>query len=383
MDYYKGLNVARDATTEEIKKAYRKLALEHHPDRNQGSKEAEERFKEVTEAYEVLRDPDKRARYDRFGPEGLKGRSGGGPAGFDFTDAVEVFMRDFGGFGGAFDDLFGQGRQRARPSERAGKALRVRLPLTLLEVASGVTKRIRVAILDPCDACSGTGAADGKGLSTCPTCGGSGEERVVQRSVFGQFMSVSMCRTCNGEGKVVEATCPKCQGDSRLRREEEIDVEVPPGVSSENFITLRGRGNVGPRGGPRGDVVVLLEVEEDERFIRQGSNLAAELPVTFAQVALGDRTEIDGLEQKIAVEIPAGTQSGQVLRLRGQGLPDLETRKRGDLLVHLRVWTPDNLTSEEEKALRALKEVSQTPPARIESSDGRGFWSRVKDAFRS
>jgi molecular chaperone DnaJ len=192
-----------------------------------------------------------------------------------------------------------------------------------------------------------------------------------------------MCRTCGGEGNVVEAICPKCQGDSRLRREEEIDVEVPPGVSSENFITLRGRGNVGPRGGPRGDVVVLLEVEEDERFIRQGSNLAAELPVTFAQVALGDRTEIDGLEQKIAVEIPAGTQSGQVLRLRGQGLPDLETRKRGDLLVHLRVWTPAKLTPEEEKVLRALKEVSQTPPARIESSDGRGFWSRVKDAFRS
>lgn len=382
MDYYQALGVSRDASTDEIKKAYRKLALEHHPDRNQGSKEAEERFKEVTEAYEVLRDSEKRARYDRFGAEGLKGRPGGGPAGFDFADAVEIFMRDFGGFGGAFDDLFGQGRRRSRPQDRRGKSIRVRLPLTLLEVATGVTKRIRVALLDPCDECAGSGAADGKGLTTCPTCGGSGEERVVQRSVFGQFMSVSACRTCSGEGRVVEATCPKCQGDGRLRREQEIDVEVPPGVTSENFITLRGRGNAGPRGGPRGDIVVLLEVQEHERFVRQGSHLALELPVTFAQVALGDRIQVEGLEATVALEIPAGTQSGQVLRLRGQGLPDLDTRKPGDLLIQVRVWTPERLTAEEEQAVKALRDVSQAPPARIESSDDRGFWSRVKEALR-
>ncbi len=382
MDYYQALDVARDATSDEIKKAYRKLALEHHPDRNQGSKEAEERFKEITQAYEVLSNSEKRARYDRFGAEGMRGNAGGGPAGFDFTDAVEVFMRDFGGFGGAFDDLFGQSRGRARASERKGKSLRVRLPLTLLEVAHGVTKRIRVALLDPCDACAGTGAADGKGLTTCPTCAGSGEERVVQRSVFGQFMSVSTCRSCGGEGQVAEATCPKCQGDSRTRSEQDIDVEVPPGVSSENFITLRGRGNVGPRGGQRGDIVVLLEVEEDARFIRQGSHLAMELPVTFAQVALGDRVEVEGLDATVAIDIPAGTQSGQVLRLKGHGVPDLETRKPGDLLVQIRVWTPERLSQEEEKALRALQEVSPPAPARIESSEGGGFWSRVKEAFR-
>ncbi len=382
MEYYQALGIARTASADEIKKAYRKLALEHHPDRNQGSKDAEERFKELTEAYEVLRDPDKRARYDRFGIEGVKGQGGAGPSGFDFADAVDVFMRDFGGFGGAFDDLFGQGRRRTRPSERQGKSLRVRLPLTLTEVANGVTKRIRVAVLDPCDACSGTGAADGKGLSTCPACSGSGEERVVQRSVFGQFMSVSTCRTCGGEGSVVEALCPKCQGDSRLRSEQEIDVEVPPGVSSENFITLRGRGNVGPRGGQRGDIVVLLEVEEHEQFVRQGADLGMELPVTFAQVALGDRIEIQGLEDTLSLEIPAGTQSGRVLRLRGQGLPELETRKRGDLLVHVRVWTPERLSSEEEEALRVLRDVGQPPPDRLESQEGRGFWSRLKDALR-
>ncbi len=381
MDYYERLGVSREASTDEVKKAYRQLALEYHPDRNQGSKEAEEKFKAVTEAYEVLRDPEKRARYDRFGAEGVKGRAGGF-GGFDFADAVEIFMRDFGGgFGGAFEDLFGAGRRGATSGPRKGKSLRVRLPLTLAEVSSGVTKRIRVAVLEPCEACEGSGAAGGAGLTTCPTCGGSGEERVVQRSVFGQFMSVSVCRTCGGEGKVVESACPTCKADGRLRKEIEVDVEVPPGVSSENFITLRGRGNVGPRGGPRGDIVVLLEVEDDPRFARRGADLLYELPVTFSQAALGDEIGVPTIEGNVQVEIPAGIQSGQVIRLRGNGLPVLEGRGRGDLLVHVRVWTPERLSDEQEEALRRLRQVEAPAPATVEAGAERGFWSRVKEAF--
>lgn len=382
MDYYQTLGVGRDASTDEIKKAYRKLALEHHPDRNQGSKEAEERFKQVTEAYEVLKDGEKRARYDRFGPEGVRGGPRGGPAGFDFADAVEIFMRDFGGFGGAFDDILGRARRGGRPPEQRGKSLRVRLPLTLEEVATGVSKRIRVAVLEPCEPCKGTGAADGKGLTTCPTCGGRGEERVVQRSAFGQFMSVTTCRTCQGDGRVVESACPACHGDGRSRKEIEVDVDVPPGVSSDNFITLRGRGNAGPRGGPRGDIMVLLDVEEDPRFVRHGADLVHELPITFSQAALGDRVSVPTVtEGDATVEVPAGVQSGHVVRLRGKGLPDLETRRAGDLLVRVVVWTPERLTDEQEDLLRRLREIEQPAPSTIEDAEGRGFWSRVKEAF--
>ena len=326
------MGVSRDASTEEIKKAYRKLALEYHPDRNQGSKEAEEKFKAVTEAYETLRDPDKRSQYDRFGAEGLKGRPGGfSGSGFDFTDAVESLHARFRRRirRRAFEDLIRcrAGGGRARGASEGQVAPRTTAADAWLEVATGVTKRIRVSVLDPCDNCGGTGSADGKQLATCPTCGGSGEERIVQRSVFGQFMSVSVCRTCSGEGKVIEAACPVCHADGRVRKEVEVDVEVPPGVSSENFITLRGRGNVGPRGGPRGDIVVLLEVEEDPRFARRDADLLFELPVTFTQAALGDDVEVpDRGRPRRSVQVPAGIQSGQVIRLKGKGLPALEGR---------------------------------------------------------
>jgi len=383
VDYYQILGLARDAETDEIKKAYRRLALEHHPDRNQGSKEAEERFKQITEAYEVLKDPQKRASYDRFGAEGLKGGGRGGfSGGFDFADAVEIFMRDFGGFGGTFDDIMGQTRRQGRPQDQKGKSLRVRLPLTLSEVATGVSKRIRVAVLEPCDRCEGSGSADGQERAVCPTCGGSGEERVVQRSVFGQFMSVSACRTCKGEGRVVEVACPACHGDGRARSEIEVDVEVPPGVSSENFITLRGRGNVGPRGGPRGDIMVLLDVEEDARFTRQGSDLVFELPITFSQAALGARLTVPTVDESGAtIEVPGGVQSGQVVRLRSKGLPDLESRRLGDLLVRIVVWTPERLTDDQTRLFEELAEIEPAAPEQVEDREGRGFWSRVKEAF--
>ena len=381
-DYYDLLDVPRNASADDIKRAYRKLALKYHPDRNQGSKETEERFKEVTEAYEVLRDSEKRSVYDRYGEQGLKRGVGGagGFGGFDFADAVEIFMRDFGGFGG-LEDLFG-GRQRG-PSRapRKGQTIKVKVPLTLLEVATGVTKTLGVAVLGACDRCGGSGAAAGSGPVTCSTCGGSGEERHVQRSVFGQFVSVQPCRTCGGEGRVIEKPCAKCNGDGRARTQREIDVEIPAGVTSENFLTLRSEGNLGPRGGPQGDIIVLLEVEEDTPFVRDGPHLRYELPVTFSQAALGAEMEVPTVEGTVRLTIPPGIQSGEVLRLRGRGLPELNGRGRGDQLVRIVVWTPDRLTVEQEEVLQALRDVEDPAPEQIEGESQKSLWSRVKEAF--
>jgi molecular chaperone DnaJ len=378
-DYYQLLGVSRAADADEIKKAYRQLALQYHPDRNQGSKEAEERFKEVTQAYEVLRDPEKRALYDRYGEQGVKGRAGA--QNFDFGDAVEVFMRDFGGFSG-LEELFGmRGARTQRSASRRGQTVRIRLQLTLAEVAKGVTKTVRVSLLDNCAKCDGSGAEPGTAPTTCRTCDGSGEERHVQRSVFGQFVSVQPCHSCQGEGRIIEKPCSTCSGEGRVRAEREVELEVPPGVTAENFLTLRGRGSAGPRGGPRGDLVVLLEILEDPRFVREGSDLVHELPITFGQAALGAEVDVPTIEGTARVTVPAGFQSGEVLRLRGLGLPELNGTVRGDQLVRVQVWTPDELTPEQEALVKKLREIESPPPAQIRLRTEKGFWSRVKEAF--
>ncbi len=390
-DYYEVLGVPRDADTEAIKKAYRKQALKYHPDQNQGSKEAEARFKEISEAYEVLKDPEKRNRYDRFGEAGVKsGAGGGGFHGFDLHDAIEIFMRDFGGAGGAagFEEVFGRrsrgGGRRGRGQAQKGESIRVRLPITLEEVASGTRKTLEVALLDPCYRCEGSGGKGGAKPSPCSTCQGTGEERVAQRSVFGQFVSVTVCRSCGGEGQVIQDPCTACRGEGRVRERRNLEVEVPAGVTSENFLTLRGQGNVGPRGGPRGDVLVLLQVQDDPRFQRDGADLLYELPVTFSQAALGDEVEVPTVREPVRVKIPSGTQSGQVLRLKGLGLPELNGRGSGDQLVRVRVWVPNRLTRAQEELLQKLREVEDGAPTRIEREEGkRGFWSKVKEAFTS
>lgn len=382
-DYYEILGVDRNADAEEIKKAYRKLAMKYHPDRNNGSDEAEARFKELSEAYEVLKDPERRAAYDRYGKEGVRGARGGGPfQGFDLHDAIEIFMRDFGG-GGGFEDIFAGGSRRGGERRaRKGETLRVRLPLTLKEVVEGARKRIRVARLEACEACDGSGAEPGTSPTTCENCRGSGQERVSQRSVFGQFVSVAPCRACGGRGKTIKDPCSKCRGGGRVRTRRELEVDVPAGVSGDNFITLRGKGNVGRRGGPTGDIMVLLEVEDDPRFIRRDNDLIADLPVTFTQAALGDEVEVETVTGRARVKVPAGTQSGEVLRLRGEGIPDLDGRGRGDLLIRVRVWTPTHLSAEQQELLERLREIEDTAPERMEEAgERRGFWSRVKEAF--
>jgi molecular chaperone DnaJ len=378
-DYYEVLGVERGADADAIKRAYRKLALQHHPDRNSGSAEAEVKFKELTEAYEVLKDPDKRAAYDRFGHAGVKGGAGGGYGGFSFSDALDIFMRDFGGFG--VEDFFGGARQRrGGPSVRKGADMRITFPLTLDDVASGVKRTVRIDVMDPCGRCEGSGAAEGTTPVTCSTCAGAGEVRRVQRSFLGQLVSVMPCPDCGGEGQRIERPCDQCGGRGVERSSHEIEVNVPPGVSTGDYITLRGQGNAGVRGGPRGDVLVVLEVEDDERFIRDGADLIHELPVTFSQAALGVELDVPTIGGTARLRVAPGTQSGRLLRMRGRGLPQLQSTNRGDLIIRVVVWTPTDLTSQQEAALRELAKV-ESPAEHVDDGRDRGFWSRVKEAL--
>ncbi|CAN5792450.1 molecular chaperone DnaJ [soil metagenome] len=379
-DYYEILGVERSADAEAIKRAYRKLALQYHPDRNNGAAESEIKFKELTEAYEVLKDPDKRSAYDRFGHAGVKAGAGSGfHAGFSFHDALDIFMRDFGAFG--VDDLFGGGRgRRGGPSVRKGPDTRVSLPLTLEEVASGVQRKLKVELLDACAGCGGSGAAEGTTPVRCGTCGGAGEVRRVQRSFLGQLVSVMPCPDCGGEGQRVEQPCSECGGRGVQRASREIEVTVPAGVSTGDYLTLRGQGSAGPRGGPQGDVLVVLEVEEDPRFIRDGADLIHELPITYTQAALGADVDVPTIGGTARLKVAPGTQSGRLLRMRGRGLPHLQGGGRGDLIIRIVVWTPTQLTPEQEALLRKLARI-ESPAERIDDGQDRGFWSRVKEAL--
>ncbi|HEX5438608.1 MAG TPA: molecular chaperone DnaJ [Gemmatimonadaceae bacterium] len=371
-DYYSVLGVSSDAHDDDIKKAYRKLAMQFHPDRNNGSKEAEERFKEITEAYDILGNPQKRAAYDRYGDAGLRGGFGGFHH-VDLSEALGIFMRDFGGFAG-LDELFGG---RSRGGVRSGADVKVTIPLTLAEVATGAQKQFTVKLLDPCDRCEGTGAEPGTAAVRCATCGGSGEVRRAQRSFFGQFVSVAPCPTCAGQGKTIEAQCKKCRGEGRLRGEHTIPVDIPPGVSTGQYMTLRGMGSVGPRGGPRGDILVVFDVEEDPRFERDGADLFTEVLVTYPQLILGADIDVPLVNGSFTLRMPKGTQSGQVFHIRGRGLPRVNVGGTGDMEVRVQLWTPQSVTNEQEALVRQLASMDTEKPGQRE----KGFWSKVKEAL--
>lgn len=372
-DFYQRLGVARDATDEEIKRAYRRLAMRHHPDRNNGAKEAEEQFKALTEAYDVLRDPQQRAAYDRYGEAGLRGGTGGMHH-VDLSEALRIFMRDFGGFPG-FEQMFGGGR--ASGGAREGADIKVTIPLTLAEVAAGVEKTLTLKLLDPCGRCEGTGAEPGAAAARCGTCGGTGEVRRAQRSFFGQFVSVAPCPACGGEGTVVERPCRSCSAEGRMRVEHTIPVRVPPGVATGQYMTLRGMGNVGPRGGARGDILVIFDVEDDPRFERDGADLRTEVLVSYPQLVLGADIEVPAVDGAVTLRVPAGTQSGQLFHLRGRGLPRVNATGTGDLYVRVQLWTPTTVDAEQEALLGRLAELQGEPPARR----GKGLWSRVREAL--
>ncbi|MEW5919313.1 MAG: molecular chaperone DnaJ, partial [Gemmatimonadota bacterium] len=362
---------------DEIKQAYRKLAMKYHPDRNNGSADSEERFKAITEAYDVLRDPQKRAAYDRFGEAGLRGS--GAQGGFhhvDLSEALNIFMRDFGGFAG-FGDIFGGGQRRSSGGPRGGADVKVAIELTLKEVVTGVTKTVTAKFLDPCDACEGSGAEAGTKPQRCNTCAGSGEVRRAQRSFFGQFVSVVPCPTCSGEGVVISAVCKKCRGEGRVRGEHTLPIQVPAGVATGQYMTLRGVGNAGPRGGPRGDVLVVFEVLDDPRFEREGEDLYTEVLVSYPQLVLGADVEVPAVHGSLRVRIPAGTQSGQMLQLRGRGLPRVNGGGTGDLHIRVQLWTPTSVTPEEEALLKQLATIEHIPDQPRE----KGFWTKMKEAL--
>jgi molecular chaperone DnaJ len=374
-DFYTVLGVERTAPDDDIKKAYRKLAMTYHPDRNNGSKDAEERFKEITEAYDVLRDPQKRAAYDRYGEAGLRG----GGAGFhhvDLSEALGIFMRDFGGFGG-LDEIFGGGRQSGN-GPRAGQDVKITVQLTLEEVSTGVDKKFSMKLLEPCDRCEGSGAEPGSKSQTCPTCNGAGEVRRAQRSFFGQFVTVTPCPTCHGEGGIVSSPCKKCRGEGRLRGERDVTVQIPAGVATGQYMTLRGVGNAGTRGGPRGDIHVLFEVADDPRFERDGEDLYTEVLVTYPQLVLGGEVSVPTVSTHVSMAVPPGTQSGHVFHLRSRGLPRVNGSGTGDLHVRVQLWTPDHLTEEEKQLVARLSELQPGVPA---DSRGKGFWAKMKEAL--
>jgi molecular chaperone DnaJ len=375
-DFYTTLGVPRGASDDDIKKAYRKLAMQYHPDRNNGSKDAEERFKEITEAYDILRDPQKRAAYDRYGEAGLRG-GGGGFHHVDLSEALGIFMRDFGAFAG-LDDMFGFSGGRSGGSVRSGADVKVTIPLTLAEVATGVEKKINAKLLEPCDRCEGSGAEPGSKPQTCATCNGSGEVRRAQRSFFGQFVTVAPCPTCKGEGTVVQTPCKKCRGEGRLREERELTIEIPPGVATGQYMTLRGVGNAGQRGGARGDIHVIFEVADDPRFERDGEELYTEILVTYGQLVLGAELVVPTVTGSTALKVPPGTQSGQVFHLRGRGLPRVNASGAGDLHVRVQLWTPDRLTDEERGLIERLNDVQKSVPL---DSRGKGFWAKMKEAL--
>ena len=372
-DYYEILGVERNATEEDLKRSYRKLAMQYHPDRNR-EPDAEERFKEISEAYEVLTDGRKRATYDRYGHAGLGGAAGGA-AGFhhiDLNEALSMFMRDFGGMGG-LESLFGG---RSPTEARRGQDIKVTVRLGLADVATGSKRTIKLRTLVQCETCAGSGAAEGTKAVTCSTCAGSGEVRRATRSVFGQFVSVSPCPTCNGEGALIQSPCAVCRGDGRVKGERSAVVEIPAGVSSNNYITLRGQGAAGPRNGPQGDLIVMLEVKDDERFERHGEDLVFDLALSFSQAALGDTVTVPTPWGDEKVQIPAGVQSGTALRLKGKGLPRLGRSGNGDIHVRVHLWTPEHLSDEQKRLFQEIRQLEGEPPRRSAS-----FWSKIKEAL--
>lgn len=369
-DYYELLGVEKNASSQDLKKAYRKLAMEFHPDRN-SSEDATERFKEINRAYEVLSDPDKRQRYDRFGHAGVDG-SAGGPSGFEGFSTFE-------GFGDIFDAFFGGGARggRRRRGPARGADLRYNLRLTFEEAVFGVEKEIEFARQERCSGCSGSGAAPGTEPSVCPECNGAGEIRRAQQSVFGQFVNVSACGRCQGEGRIITSPCVQCRGTGRERQVRKISVRVPAGVDDGAQIRLNGEGEAGARGGEPGNLYVVLSVAEHEQFERVDDHILVELPVNLAQAALGARVTIPTLDGEMEMEIPAGTQSGEDFILRGKGVPHLRAHGRGDMVVRVVVVVPEELTDGQRALLEQLAETMGTPTLPKKT---KGFFERLRDA---
>ncbi len=367
-DYYEVLSVQRSATDEEVKKAFRKLAFQYHPDRN-SNHDAEERFKEINEAYGVLSDPEKRAKYDRFGHAGAQSFGGFEGSG-DFGG--------FAGFGDIFETFFGGATTATRRGPQKGADLQHHVTLTFEEAVFGCEKELHLSRQELCQDCKGSGSEPGTPPSKCPNCNGLGQVRRVQQSIFGQFVNVATCPRCHGEGRTITHPCTKCRGTGQVRQTRRLAITVPPGVDNGSQMRLSGEGEPGAKGGPAGDLYVSIAVQEHKVFQRQGSDILYELPITFPQAALGDEIEIPSLEGSQAFKIPAGTQPGKVFNLRHKGIAHLRGGGRGDMLVKVKVVIPENLTEYQRKL---LQEMAKTMDQEVSPQDGKGFFDKIKDAF--
>ena len=379
-DYYEILGVSKGASNDEIKSAYRKLAMQFHPDKNPGNKEAEDKFKECAEAYEVLTDPQKRQRYDQFGHQGVDST---GFHGFDnINDIFSHFSDIFGGFGrggSIFDDFFGSGgsSRRRRSQGVPGSDLKISLKLTLEEIADGIEKTLKVKRQKKCSTCGGTGAKSGSGYASCTYCNGSGEIRQTSRSIFGQFVNVTECHHCNGEGRVVKEKCPDCSGEGRIKSESTIKVNVPAGVVEGNYIPLRGQGNAGIRGGDNGDMLVFIEEEQSKIFTRLNDDIIYELDISFPDAVLGVEAVVPTLKGKAKLKIDPGTQAGSVLRMKEKGIKHLNGYGRGDQLIKVNIIIPKKLSGKEKDLLKELSKSENFNPKKGKDKDDKNIFKSV------
>jgi len=378
-DYYEVLGVAKDADEKTIKKAYRKTALQYHPDRNQGDKAAEEKFKEAAEAYEVLSDPQKKARYDRYGHAGIE-TNGGFAGGMSVDDIMEQFSDLFGG--SPFDTFFGGGSHSSQHRRGTkGSNLRIKVSLTLEEIAKGTSKKIKVKKQTSCNQCNGTGAKDNNSLNTCNTCAGSGYVRQVRSTFLGQMQTTTVCPTCGGQGQVVIAKCNNCRGEGRVYEEQTIEIEIPAGVEEGMQLSMRGKGNAGANGGPAGDLLINIVEKPNKYLKRDGANVIYDLHLNFADAALGTQVEVPTISGSVKIKIPAGTQSGKIFRLKEKGVPVVQSYQKGDQLIYVNIWTPKKLSSDEKSMLEKLKGSENFNPQPGKS--GKGFFEKMKDYFNS
>ena len=383
-DYYEVLGVSRGADAATIKSAYRKLAIKFHPDKNQGDSAAEEKFKEASEAYDVLSDQNKKAQYDRFGFDGLRGGGGSGAGFSNVEDIFSSFGDIFGSGGSIFDDFFGgsqRGGRRSRSVGERGGDIKIRLPLTLEEVAKGTKKTIKIKKWKECGTCSGMG---GTGVQTCGNCNGSGEVRQVSRSMFGQFVNISSCGNCSGSGQVIQQKCNTCSGEGRVQEEESISVDIPAGVEEGNYLPLQGKGNAGRRGGESGDLIVIMEIKEHEKFTRDGHNVLHRFTIDIPLAILGGVVEVETLHGTAEIKIEEGTQPAEIIRVKGKGLPSLDNpNHKGDHIVIINIKVPKKVNLTEKKI---IQDLSKSENFKVSSKDGKssnnsGFFGKVKEAL--